>query len=150
MRTWQTEFGEWYDVPKFIDFLVAKDVIEDHSWHNDAYPSFGIFDEDGEYGVRMFVGHPLKDFREDPNDKRFMVIAGPSGEEPDHFDPFDDLQLAVEKLFERIHDFKAGTAHGVKEWRPGGAPIVPEPWDEPGDYLKELLVEFHENEKRRR
>ena len=59
-RTWRSEHGEDYAVPKEIEALVASGWLTDESWHNDACPSFTrYYPEIGEQtNIRLWVDHP--------------------------------------------------------------------------------------------
>ena len=61
-RTWRSEFGSVYDVPKTI-----TDALDDYSWHNDMSPSFGMVDEERGLDIRIWVEHPNEEEREEYN-----------------------------------------------------------------------------------
>jgi hypothetical protein len=68
MRTWETEFGEEWDVPHEITARLA-----DESWHNDTCPSFTLDLEDGDT-LRLWVDHPDVSRREIPELKRYTLV----------------------------------------------------------------------------
>jgi hypothetical protein len=68
--TWIDEFGEEYDIPNEILHIEG---IEDHSWHNDTCPSFGLYDSLGTF-LRIWVEHPDPDQREFASGSRFGVM----------------------------------------------------------------------------
>lgn len=102
MGNWKKEHGESWEVPRFIQWLVSQKVIDDHSWHNDSDPSFGIYDEDGSNGVVLWVAHPMESRREGST-KRFAVQTVKDGEpQYNGQKETDSLEVAVQELFDRI------------------------------------------------
>ena len=67
MRTWKTEFGVEYAIPKEIIDLCVERVLIDESWHNDACPSFRVA-VTGECGdpnaTILWIEHPYPKERE--------------------------------------------------------------------------------------
>jgi hypothetical protein len=121
---WKAEFGESWDVPRFIDFIAGKGLVKDLSWKNDMSPLFGLFDEKTNYLVGLWVGHPFLRMREDGG-KRFIVTAGESGTTPDRSADFDEMEEALLGLFRELVAAKlAGD---------------PEMADDPEYFLQELL-----------
>lgn len=105
MRQWEAEHGKGYDVPSVIDYLVDRKVLQDFSWHNDMAPSFAIQDpKKEEYGLRIWVDHPLGSLREVPGGKRFMLQEGEFGSEHDFELESDDLEEILIELFKRAGD----------------------------------------------
>ena len=71
MPNWVWEFDATYDVP---DAITQMEGIEDHSWHNDTSPSFGLYDDRGTF-LRLWVEHPDPYRREfGPDQPRFGVF----------------------------------------------------------------------------
>ncbi len=102
-KQWEAEHGKSYDVPAIIDRLVSKKILEDHSWHNDTAPSFMILDPKNEdYGLRIWVDHPLKSMRESSWNGRFALQEGVFSSESDFDFETDDLEELLLKLFERV------------------------------------------------
>lgn len=110
-RTVESEFGSNYEIPGFITWLVKNRYLEDMSWHNDASPSFGVHGEiRGTKGrpegtstseTRIFIEHPIQSRRQ-AQGKRFVVMHSVNGgDEYEDWD-FDDLEGALEKLFDVI------------------------------------------------
>ena len=105
-RTVGSEFGDKYEIPGFITWLVKNRYLEDMSWHNDTSPSFGVTgnirgtNSQGE--VRIFVEHPFQSHRQYQG-KRFMVLTGTDsvGENQETWE-FNELEDALQKLFEVI------------------------------------------------
>lgn len=124
MKKWEAEHGKGYDVPSVIDHLVSRKVLVDSSWHNDAAPSFMIVDPKREdYGLRIWVDHPLNSMREVRGMSRFMLQDGPFGSEPDYELESDDLEEILIKLFERAGDDRyARTAIRKQGWFVEGEP----------------------------
>ena len=110
-RTVESEFGSQYEIPGFITWLVKNRYLEDMSWHNDACPSFGVTGvirgtrenpqgySTGE--TRVFVEHPWQSMRQIPG-KRFNVSHVTSAGDDYEGEEFNELEEAMEKLFETI------------------------------------------------
>lgn len=104
--SWKHEHGLEYEVPGLIDFMVKAGILEDFSWHNDSMPSFAVKDpEKEEYGVRIWVAHPLKSSREDQGGKRFHVQEGEFVSESYWELDTDDLEEAIISLLERADKY---------------------------------------------
>ena len=82
MRAWDKEFDVDFAVPEEILRLVADGTLIDHSWHNDAMPSFSSSaiekaPHDGPLDIRLWVDYPdkLKSevYAEDEEWHRFFV-----------------------------------------------------------------------------
>jgi hypothetical protein len=100
MKQWEKEHGPEYDIPSLIGHLVEKKVLQDISWHNDSAPSFAILAPNNEeYGIRLWVDHPIKSMRETENE-RFAVQLGQLGSESDEEISTDDLETALTKIFD--------------------------------------------------
>jgi hypothetical protein len=125
---WRTEFNERYEVPKFIEFLVARGIIQDRSWHNDACPTFGLQDAEGRnLEVVLWVDHPLASYREcAPDAMRFMVTIGECGKDSTRTRDTEDLEDALAIFFDYLGEFHK--SEGV--------------WLRPEGYLKSLLAEY--------
>lgn len=102
MGNWKQEHGPSWEVPGFIQWLVSKKIIEDHSWHNDSDPQFGIYDENGENGLVLWVAHPMESRREGST-KRFAVQSIKDGE-PQYGKDLntDSLEKAIAEFFDRL------------------------------------------------
>lgn len=99
--TWRREHGEQYEVPGLIQYLVRRRVLEDSSWHNDVAPSFRLVDPaNEEYGITLWVDHPVKSMRE-TGGKRFVVVEGELISEREFELETDDLEEALETFFDR-------------------------------------------------
>jgi len=75
---WVEEFCPSYRIPKQVSLLVAAGVLEDHSWHNDASPSFvvaGSYSEQDDYMTRLWIDHPDPEMRQDDSYARYTVIT---------------------------------------------------------------------------
>jgi hypothetical protein len=139
---WKGEFGTKWDMPGLLDFLVQELVVEDLSWHNDMSPSFGVYDDKTEKEVRLWVGHPIREYREFGGD-RFIVTAGHIGGEMDVEDEFPELEAALRKLFGllvKYHQEGGAPVTARKRWRPESES---EMWDDPAYYLETLIEEFY-------
>lgn len=102
VKSWEAEHGKGYEIPHTIDWLVNRKVLVDSSWHNDMSPSFMIPDPVKEdYGLRIWVDHPIHSLREVPGTKRFMLQEGEFTSEADFEFETDDLEELLLKLFER-------------------------------------------------
>jgi len=146
-RTVESEFGDKYEIPGFIRFLVKERYLDDMSWHNDVSPSFGITGEvagtsDNPRGVstaetRIWVEHPLKSRREFQG-KRFLVTHAQDGDQTEDYD-FYELQDALKKLFEVI------TAHWIDlEKIPGVWSLLMDDTDgDPDEALDILLRKYY-------
>lgn len=100
--SWVAEFGREYEIPTIVDWMVRQGILEDMSWHNDAMPSFGLVDPaNDEYGIRLWVDHPLRALREFQQSTRFVVEEGVFISESDYEHTTDDLQDALMKLVAR-------------------------------------------------
>lgn len=78
---WCEEFGPVYRCPPL------PEGFEDFSWHNDAMPSFGFWDETkGEASVRLWIDHPDPEERVGGGGARFVV----SSSSQKHEDPFEE------------------------------------------------------------
>ena len=142
MADWTAEFSTDYEIPKFIQFLVSKKILEDSSWHNDAMPSFGVFSGAGENSVQLWVDHPFMSRRE-MGMKRFAVTTTKGGDQEEAGFATDDLDEALEHLFQKLAAHINGIPPGVFEWRPKDA-LSEGPWEDPGEYLGELKDEYVE------
>lgn len=131
MQGWKKEFGEEYDIPKEI-----TDRYDDASWHNDAMPSFLMFqenppetdtDEIGStivlpseepyYNMHVWVEHPDKTERSELcGFKRFTIVIGGDcdgiclGESEELDDEFL-TRLRIAEKYAKTH----GLAHIVKQ-----------------------------------
>lgn len=85
---WRREFGAEYAPAQIV-----IDVGDDLSWGNDAAPSFGVTDEEGENWLRIWANHPDLGRREREDDRRYLVDLQ-WGEHEDQFET-DDPKLAV-------------------------------------------------------
>ena len=138
MKPWEQEHGRGFDVPSAIEHLVSRKVFIDTSWHNDTAPSFCISDpKNEEYGIRLWVDHPLKSLRE-MEGQRFGVTLGEFGTEADDEISTDELEEALVQVFE-----------WAKDARFDGTEIRKQPWwdDEAAPF--ELMQEFIEHWTRR-
>ena len=131
--SWREEFGEAYEIPRFVQFLAEKNILTDLSWRNDVVPSFGFYGDESEQEVRIWIAHPLKSERDDPDAPRFLVTSG-GITTPDVEEWYDDLQTALEKLFDLI---SAAYEKEPQRARHAG-------WQDPQDFLKDLIPEFYE------
>jgi hypothetical protein len=120
--SWKDEHGAEFDVPALIQYMVKKKMLEDQSWHNDTMPRFAIIDpEDDETGALIWVDHPIGHEREAGPGPRFMVHGGEVSSDPmDQFET-DDLEKALETLFEyaekHIPKWKPLSLEGlIKDW----------------------------------
>lgn len=109
--SWMSEHGAHYEVPKFIEFLVKKGILEDVSWHNDSCPRFQVPSKvekpAGEpYGISLWVEYPLKFMRESGG-KRFHVWEGQLMADPDDAIDTDDLADALDWMFRRMGKYLA-------------------------------------------
>lgn len=77
---WSREFGPEYRPPRELLDLVGKE-LEDHSWHNDVCPLFGLRSPTtDEIWVAIWSDAERPEDREDPTTSRFLVILyGPDG-----------------------------------------------------------------------
>ena len=108
--TWLTEFGPDYDIP---DEVLMLEGIEDHSWHNDTSPSFGIYDGLGTF-LRIWVEHPDPARREYGTEApRFGVMLS---DDDDHdrcngemVYMGDDVRAAVRAFMETLPEYHATT-----------------------------------------
>lgn len=107
---WKEQFGEGYEVPRFIQWLVDTQMLSDLSYGNDVAPSFGIYDEDTETWIRLWVEHPLRSARERDEEERFSVTWNDPDTDFEH--NYHDLEAAVIMLYQRIKQYL--------ENRPGG------------------------------
>jgi hypothetical protein len=136
--SWHAEFGPSYEVPEFLPFLARKKVLEDTSWHNDISPSFSVYREIGDrtHEVRLWVDHPFKSRRE-VGGERYVVVVNENGDQV--FESHtDDLDEAMETLFNKLSEWYRNQRVGVLEWRPVSA----SPWDDPVEYYNELKEEY--------
>lgn len=103
-RSWETEFGLEFEVPKQVLDLVERGLLVDTSWHNDAAPTFALPDgADGKYAA-LWVDHPVSAQREFPEWKRFRVCHGPCSSERGQGRPdfeTDDVDEAIAELMLR-------------------------------------------------
>ncbi len=129
-KQWEVEHGKDYDVPSVIDRLVSKKILEDHSWHNDMAPSFMIMDPKNEdYGLRIWVDHPLQSMREVPGTKRFMLQEGEFSSEVDFELETDDLEELLIQLFSRASSERYSAAAIRKQkWFIEGEPDETMKW----------------------
>jgi hypothetical protein len=91
---WLTDFGPEYDIPVEIYRLQQRGLADDYSSPHEGSPSFGIdkTDEDGHIRqVKIWVNHPDPAERDDPGDRRFVVL----NEENDVLANTDDVNEAV-------------------------------------------------------
>lgn len=138
MPHWESVFGYQFEVPKFVQFLVQKKILQDISYGNDTSPSFGVWSPISDRRVVFWVDHPIKSKRENLGE-RFHVQV----DQEIHFSS-DDLEEALENLFLELGKFHAEKEpSGPKEWRPrkAGPKAVVEEWKEK---LPELLEEYYE------
>ncbi len=120
--------GGVFEIPGFILDLVDKKILTDFSHHHDTSPSFGFLDQKSETEVRLWVDHPILGMRE-TGGSRFVVSKGGIGSADDSWE-FDELEAALEKLFDEISAAQPG-------------PVDPEdPWSDPNYYLKRLQEEY--------
>ena len=123
--------GGVFEIPGFIIDLVDHNVIKDFSHHHDASPSFGFDHPDSETEVRLWVDHPMESLRE-TGGTRFVVSTGGLGG-PDNSWEFDELEAALEKLFEEIADARDKAEPNPQD---------PEKWADPNYYLKTLQEKY--------
>lgn len=142
---WINQFSPLFEVPRFIDYLVLHNVIDDLSWHNDSAPSFGKISASGESDVRLWVDHPFNDLRESYG-KRFAITIARDGSQVGPGFETDDLLKALEMLFKELASFHAGGVPGVLDWRPSDAPLEGERalWTDPQEYLERLRIDYAE------
>lgn len=74
MPVWREEFGPVYHVPKAVESLVARGLLEDTSWHTDSSPSFSARLVKRGW-LRLWVEHPDPRFRQGPH--RYAVEVTP-------------------------------------------------------------------------
>lgn len=92
---WKKEFGTAYRPPDVILDLIDAGLPEDLSWHNDASPSFGFTNDEGDRpAVRIWVQHPNHRKREHPEVGRFIVDYSDDMGSEDDFET-DDPELAI-------------------------------------------------------
>lgn len=135
MKQWEKEHGAGYDVPAIVQYLVDRKVLEDISWHNDTAPSFAIADPEKEdFGIRLWVDHPIKSMRE-LEGQRFGVQLGMFSSESEDEISTDELEEALTKLFEYAKNPRfAGTSIRKQKW-----------WDdelEPFELTAEFLSDY--------
>lgn len=147
MADWTTEFSRDFEIPGFISFLVSKKVLEDTSWHNDTMPSFSVFNYGGDNGVQLWVDHPFATRREMPEMERFGVTTTRNADQEGPGFMTDDLDMALERLFQELGKYNLGVPAGVFEWRPSDA-VKESPWEDPTEYLLALKEEYLETFRR--
>lgn len=135
---WKGEFGDSYEIPDFINFLVDKNVITDMSWHNNVAPSFGKFFDESETAIELWVDHPFKSMRE-TSGQRFAVTKRVDNDQEDDFTT-DDFEEGLEKLFEWLGNPAYAGSAGVLSWNPDDK--TGSPWESPSEYLEDLKEEF--------
>jgi hypothetical protein len=118
VRGWEGEFGDRFEIPGFIRFLVKVGILEDLSWHNDASPSFGFIDDSRDRELRLWVSHPMADLRE-ASDKRFGISWGGinSMEESEEF---DEVQDAVKAFLKQRAEWAMPKEGTIRTWAPTG------------------------------
>jgi hypothetical protein len=97
-RTWDSEFGQSYAVPKEI-----TERYQDDSWHNDQCPSFS---NGAPLYVRLWVEHPEVSKREDEWCSRYSVTVADDAEMPHEAYAGDDLTEAMRVMDQEINKLK--------------------------------------------
>lgn len=135
-QNWKNAFGQQWDVPSFIQHLLAKGILKDYSGDITGMisPVFGIIDEKEGVELLLFVDHPWKDYRDGDN-KRFGVTWG-AFDKPEAVENFDELETALRKYFEivaqYVRDNPGFRSNAIfRNWK-----------DDPSGLLDKLFEEF--------
>ena len=127
MMSHSLEFGHSWQIPSFIDDMIAGGILEDHSWHNDEAPQFvikssirnikdndigniecGGNDLDQQY-LRIWIDHIDPELRDRPENPRWGIesVTGYAAEYQSSIVYGDDVNM-LESFILNYHKENTG------------------------------------------